>query len=373
MPSLLFIFGTRPEAIKLAPLIHQAKESGRFSINVCSTGQHQEMLQQVLDFFHLTPDYNLRLMQRNQTLNDIAACTMQSLGNLIKEVKPDLVIVQGDTTTTMIGALTAFYHRIPVAHIEAGLRSNVRFSPYPEEVNRILATHLSDYHFAPTDRAGSNLVKEGIPQQTIYVVGNTVVDALLMGLEEIKKMSMEEIDPLLKKIGPSKKMILVTGHRRESFGAPLENICHALSDIARDERVEIVYPVHLNPNVREPVFGILGSRENIHLIEPVDYPAMIYLMNKSYIILTDSGGIQEEAPSLYKPVLVLREVTERTEGVDQGVTRIVGTSKENIVRETFALLNDPAHYGRMATGANPYGDGLASKRIIEVLARVLQA
>lgn len=369
MTKILFILGTRPEAIKLAPLIRQAKESERFATYVCSTGQHQEMLQQVLDFFHLTPDYNLNVMQRNQTLHDLASCILRSLGTVMEELKPDLVIVQGDTTTTMIGALTAFYHRIGVAHIEAGLRSNVRFSPYPEEVNRVLATHLSDYHFAPTERAADNLLKEGVSREKIYVVGNTVVDALLMGLREVSNMSLENINPALKGIDFSRKIILVTGHRRESFGGPFENICSALSDIALDERVEIVYPVHLNPHVRGPVFGMLSGRKNIHLIEPVDYPTMIYLMNRSHIILTDSGGVQEEAPSLRKPVLVLREVTERTEGVDQGVTKLVGTSRENIVRETFALLNDTSHYNRMATGDNPYGDGLASKRILEVLER----
>lgn len=370
MTKILFIFGTRPEAIKLAPLIYQAKESDRFAGYICSTGQHQEMLQQVLDFFHLTPDYDLNVMQRNQKLHDLASNILRSLGNLLEEVKPELVIVQGDTTTTMIGALTAFYKRISVAHIEAGLRSNVRFSPYPEEVNRVLATHISDYHFAPTKRAEDNLLKEGISNEKIYVVGNTVVDALLMGLHEISNMSMENFNPALKDFDFSKKIVLVTGHRRESFGRPFENICFALSEIAQDDRVEIIYPVHLNPNVREPVFRILGGRKNIHLIEPVDYPTMIYLMNKSFIILTDSGGVQEEAPSLCKPVLVLREVTERTEGVDQGVTKLVGTSKENILRETFALLNDPKHYNSMSTGDNPYGDGLASKRILEILEHV---
>lgn len=367
MTRILFIFGTRPEAIKMAPLIYQAKKSDLFSVYICSTGQHQEMLQQVLDFFHLEPDYNLNLMQRNQTLHDLASSILKSLGRVMEEIKPELVIVQGDTTTTMIGALTSFYHKISVAHIEAGLRSNIRFSPYPEEVNRIVATHLSDYHFAPTERAAQNLLKEGISQEKIYIVGNTVVDALMLGLREISAMSIEDFAPTLADIDFSKKILLVTGHRRESFGMPFKNICAALLEIAQDNRVEIVYPVHLNPQVKEPVFEMLGGRKNIHLITPLDYPAMIYLMNKSYIILTDSGGVQEEAPSLCKPVLVLREVTERTEGVDQGVTKLVGISKDNIVRETFILLNDQKQYGQMATGKNPYGDGLASKRIIEVL------
>lgn len=372
MPKILFIFGTRPEAIKLAPLIHQAKESDSFAVYVCSTGQHQEMLQQVLDFFHLIPDYDLHLMQQNQTLHDLASYTLQSLATVMKEVKPDLVIVQGDTTTTLIGALTAFYCRISVAHIEAGLRSHVRFSPYPEEINRVLTTQLSDYHFAPTEQAASNLLKEGISHERIYVVGNTVVDALLIGLQKVRNINIENINPVLKDIDFSRKILLVTGHRRESFGRPLENICYALSEIAQDDRVEIIYLVHLNPHVKEHVFRILDSRRNIHLIEPVDYSTMIYLMNRSYIILTDSGGVQEEAPSLRKPVLVLREVTERVEGVEQGVAKLVGTSKENIVRETFALLSDLNYYNKMATGDNPYGDGLASKRILKVLKHVLE-
>jgi UDP-N-acetylglucosamine 2-epimerase (non-hydrolysing) len=369
MQKILFIFGTRPEAIKLAPLIHQAKELNHFTTYVCSTGQHQEMLQQVLDFFHITPDYELNLMRPNQTLSDLASSIMRSLGMVMDEVKPDLVLVQGDTTTTMIGALTAFYRRISVAHIEAGLRSYERFSPYPEEVNRVLTTQLSDYHFAPTERAAKSLYHEGISHEKVFVVGNTVVDALLMGLQEVEKMRIDDLNPKLKNIDFSKKIILVTGHRRESFGKPLEEICSALGEIARDDRVVIIYPVHLNPNVRGPVFDKLGGNKNIHLIEPVDYPTMISLMNRSYIILTDSGGVQEEAPSLRKPVLVMREVTERTEGVDQGVTRLVGTSKEVIIRETLALLNNLDHYNHMATGINPYGDGLASKRILEVLGR----
>jgi len=373
LARILFIFGTRPEAIKLAPLVYQAREADGITAYMCSTGQHQEMLQQVLDFFSLTPDYNLNLMQRDQTLHGLAAYILGAVGTVMEEVKPDLVVVQGDTTTTMIGALTAFYHRISVAHVEAGLRSNVKFSPYPEEVNRILTTRLSDYHFAPTERAASNLLKEGVSHEKIYVVGNTVVDALLMGLRKVSNMSIEDINPALKNIDFSRRVLLITGHRRESFGKPLENICYALGEIAQDDRVEVIYPVHLNPHVREPVFGILGGRKNVHLIEPVDYPTMIYLMSRSYIILTDSGGVQEEAPSLCKPVLVLREVTERTEGVDQGVTRLVGTSKEAIVRETFALLNDLDHYKQMATGDNPYGDGLASKRILEVLESVFEA
>ncbi|HTG00858.1 MAG TPA: UDP-N-acetylglucosamine 2-epimerase (non-hydrolyzing) [Nitrospirota bacterium] len=366
-PRLLIILGTRPEAIKLAPVIRQAKASGWCDARVCSTGQHQEMLRQVLDFFHLVPDYDLHLMQPNQSLTELAASALRSLGAVMEEAKPDVVMVQGDTTTTMVGALAAFYRRISVAHVEAGLRSHVRFSPYPEEINRVLTTHLADYHFAPTERAAENLRREGIDPEKIHVVGNTVVDALLMGLPEVDAMNIGETNPALKNVDFSKKVILVTGHRRESFGGPFESICHALCDIAAEERIEIIYPVHLNPNVREPVFRILGNKKNVHLIDPVDYPTMIYLMNKCFLILTDSGGVQEEAPSLRKPVLVMREVTERTEGVERGVTRLVGTNRDVIVRETAALLNDPVHYSRMATGDNPYGDGRTSQRILEVL------
>jgi UDP-N-acetylglucosamine 2-epimerase (non-hydrolysing) len=338
---------------------------------ICSTGQHREMLRQVLDFFSIKLDYDLDLMKPNQKLNELTANILIGLDNIVEKSNPDLIVVQGDTTTSLIGAMTAFYHKIKIAHIEAGLRTNNRYSPFPEEINRVLTTHLSDYHFAPTERARLNLLHEGIQPERIHVVGNTVIDALLMGLNCIKDHNAERMDVQLKHIDFSKHIILVTGHRRESFGKPFKNICVALRKIAEDDRVEIIYPVHLNPNVRKPVFSILGNKNNINLIEPVDYPTMIYLMNKSHIIITDSGGIQEEAPSLKKPVLVVREVTERTEGVEAGVTKIVGTYPKRIIEETFKLINNPREYERMTTSRNPYGDGYASMRIVDILERIL--
>lgn len=371
MKSVIFIFGTRPEAIKLAPLIHQMKRSNVFNPIICSTGQHREMLRQILGFFNLSLDYDLDLMKHNQKLNELTANILLSLDPVIEEIKPDLVIIQGDTTTSLAGALTAFYHKIKVAHIEAGLRSQNRYSPFPEEINRILTTRLSDYHFTPTHLAKENLLQEGIQAENTFVVGNTVIDALFMGLDNIEGLSLEKIDPQLTDIDFSKRIVLVTGHRRESFGKPLKEICYALNEIALDDRVEIIYPVHLNPNVRKTVFSILGGKNNIHLIEPVNYPAMIYLMSRSYIILTDSGGVQEEGPSLKKPVLVMREVTERIEGVNAGVTKLVGTSSKKIIGETLNLLNFPNAYNNMVSGDNPYGDGLSSRRIVEILERVI--
>jgi len=329
------------------------------------------MLRQVLDFFDIDLDYDLDIMKQNQKLSELTANILLGLEPIMSDAKPDLVIVQGDTTTSFVGTLMAYYQRVPVAHVEAGLRSGNLYSPFPEEGNRIIATHLSSFHFAPTTNARENLLREGVSKEKIHVVGNTVIDALFMGLNKTQEMKIESIDPQLSRIDFSKHIILVTGHRRESFGQPFQEICDALNVIAQDNRVEIVYPVHLNPNVREPVFSMLGNKHNVHLIEPVNYPAMVYLMSKSYIILTDSGGVQEEAPSLKKPVLVMRDVTERTEGVDVGVTRIVGTNSQRIVKETFNLLNDSREYDAMATGNNPYGDGLASARIVRILEDIL--
>jgi len=371
MKKAIILFGTRPEAIKLAPLIIRLRSSTKISSIVCSTGQHREMLHQVLEFFGLTLDYDLNLMKSNQKLHELTANILMELEPLFEEVKPDIVIVQGDTTSCFAGALSAFYNKIKIAHIEAGLRSNNRYSPFPEEINRILTTHLSDYHFAPTIKARDWLINEGIDDKRVFVVGNTVIDALLMGLEKIQGLGPDHFMHNFNEIDFSKRVILVTGHRRESFGKPFQDICEALKKIANEDRVEIVYPVHLNPNVRAPVFSILGDKKNIHLINPVTYQAMVYLMNNAYIILTDSGGIQEEAPSLKKPVLVMREVTERTEGIEAGVTKIVGTNIKRIVDETRKLLNNRLYYESMATGQNPYGDGNSSIRIVELLENIL--
>ena len=307
--KLLFIFGTRPEAIKMAPLIKELEGSHLFRVFVCVTGQHREMLDQVLEFFNIKPDYDLNLMKPNQSLIDITARGLTSLDPIINNISPDFIFVQGDTTSVLIGALAGYYCKIPVVHIEAGLRSGNMYSPFPEEGNRKVAGHLSYIHFAPTERAKENLIFEGIKNH-VYVVGNTVIDALFLGLGIISSRSENHFIELFNDIDFSKKLILVTGHRRESFGKPFEDICNALKEIAERFRdVEIIYPVHLNPNVQEPVKRILNKTPNIHLIKPQNYPSLIWLMNKSTIVLTDSGGIQEEAPSLGKPVLVMRDVT----------------------------------------------------------------
>jgi len=363
----LFIFGTRPEAIKLAPLIVKLKDIG--DVQVCVTGQHREMLDQVLRFFSIVPNYNLNIMVKNQNLFTVTIKSLKLLEKVIEESRPDLIIVQGDTTTAFAGALAGFYNKIKVAHIEAGLRSFHKFSPFPEETNRVLVSHIADYHFAPTEKAKENLLRESISEENIFVVGNTVIDALFMGLDTVNRNERRFYD-YFAFLDFSKRIILVTGHRRESFGKPFENICYALKEIARDN-VEIVYPVHLNPNVRGHVYPILSGIKNIHLVEPLEYPYLIWLMSKSYIILTDSGGIQEEAPSLGKPVLVMRDVTERTEGIDAGTALIVGTDMKKIFDATRMLLTDKREYRKMARRKNPYGDGKSSKRISTVIKRLL--
>jgi len=369
--KLLFIFGTRPEAIKMAPLIKAFQKEISFEIKICVTAQHRQMLDQVLDFFDIKPDYDLNMMKSNQSLFDITANVLKGLEKILEGYKPDLIFVQGDTTTAFVGALAGFYKKIKVAHIEAGLRSHNKYSPFPEEINRVLIGHLADYHFSPTERAKENLIKEGI-KENIFVVGNTVIDALFLGLNIIKHKGEEEYLDYFNFINFSKKIILVTGHRRESFGEPFENICNALKEIAENYKdVEIVYPVHLNPNVRKPVNRILNGIDNIYLIEPLSYPYLIWLINKSYLILTDSGGIQEEAPSLGKPVLVMREVTERVEGIEAGTAKLVGTSKDKIISEVVNLLTNKEEYDKMAKAINPYGDGKASVGIIDILKSIL--
>jgi UDP-N-acetylglucosamine 2-epimerase (non-hydrolysing) len=363
----LFIFGTRPEAIKMAPLITNLEKIG--SVQVCVTGQHRDMLDQVLEFFSIVPDYDLNIMVKNQSLFTVTIKSMKLLERVLDESKPDLIIVQGDTTTAFVGALAGFYKKIRIAHVEAGLRSFNKSSPFPEEMNRTLVGHIADYHFAPTKKAQDNLIKESIPAKNIFVVGNTVIDALLMSMDIIKRDEKDFYD-YFKFIDYSKKIILVTGHRRESFGKPFENICYALKELAR-EHVEIVYPVHLNPNVRGHVYPLLSGIKNIHLIDPLDYPYLIWLMNRSYLILTDSGGIQEEAPTLGKPVLVLRDVTERTEGIKAGTGILVGTNKKKIIDSTRMLLSNTVAYRKMAQRRNPYGDGKASLRIRDIVKKLM--
>jgi UDP-N-acetylglucosamine 2-epimerase (non-hydrolysing) len=363
--KILFILGTRPEAIKLAPLILQLQKEKEFQISICNTGQHLDMLNQVLTFFNIVPEYNLALMQPGQTLFDISSKGLTKLQNTLDDFQPDLTIVQGDTTTAFIGALASFYKKIKVAHIEAGLRSGNKWSPYPEEINRKIAGVISDLHFAPTKGAYENLRKENI-NDNVYITGNTVIDALLLVSEKIK--NNDEAFKQFDFIDPDKKLLLVTGHRRESFGEPFKNICTALAEIAeRRNDIQIVYPVHLNPMVQQPVKKILSGKKNIFIIDPVDYPSMIWLLNKCYLVLTDSGGIQEEAPSLGKPILVLRDVTERQEGIDAGTAMLVGTDKQKIIEQTIDLLDNKQSYHQMAQAKNPYGDGSSSKQIIEIL------
>ncbi|WP_294733586.1 non-hydrolyzing UDP-N-acetylglucosamine 2-epimerase [uncultured Flavobacterium sp.] len=365
MKKILFLFGTRPEAIKMAPLIKQFSQMEQFTVKVGITAQHREMLDQVLDFFDITPDYDLNVMLPNQTLHQLTATLITRITNdiLLKE-SFDLVFVQGDTTTVLAASLAAFYQKIEVAHIEAGLRSHNMYSPFPEEINRALTSKLATYHFCPTEHAKNNLLAEGITKN-LYVTGNTVIDALLLG---IKRTDDTTLSTTFKKIDFSKKVILVTCHRRENFGEPFNGICKALVTIADNYKddVEIVYPVHPNPNVKAAAHNQL-VRDNIKLINPLGYNELIWMMNKSSFILTDSGGIQEEAPSLGKPILVMREVTERTEGVDAGTAILVGSNPTKIVNEAKALLDDNDHYNSIATATNPYGDGTASEKVFTIL------
>ncbi|HLF51753.1 non-hydrolyzing UDP-N-acetylglucosamine 2-epimerase [Flavobacterium sp.] len=368
MKKILFLFGTRPEAIKMAPLIKCFSGDEHFEVKVGVTAQHREMLDQVLSFFEIKVDYDLNIMTPNQTLHQLTADLISRITNeiLLKE-HFDFVFVQGDTTTVLAAAMAAFYQKIKVIHIEAGLRSHDMNSPFPEEMNRVLTSKLAAIHFCPTENSKQNLVSENI-KDNVFVVGNTVIDALFSGLEKIKTSSEKELLEKYNFIDFSKKIILVTCHRRENFGKPFEEICDALIEISNqfDETVEIVYPVHLNPNIKDVAHKKL-NRKNIQLIAPLDYPELIWMMNKSSIILTDSGGIQEEAPSLGKPVLVLREVTERTEGVDAGTAILVGSSKEKILLETTKLLTDLSYYNLISKASNPYGDGTTSDKIKKIV------
>ncbi|MFN3605512.1 MAG: non-hydrolyzing UDP-N-acetylglucosamine 2-epimerase [Leptonema sp. (in: bacteria)] len=377
MKKILLIFGTRPEAIKFAPLYWEFKKyDSIFNTKVCVTAQHRQMLDQVLDFFGIFPEYDLNLMKTNQTLFDITTNCLKEIEKVFDDFKPDMIFVQGDTTSAFVGALAAFYKKIQISHVEAGLRSHNKYSPFPEEINRVLVGRLADYHWAPTRLAKKNLFSEGI-KKNVFIVGNTVIDALWMGLKKIEKDDKlrNDIQSFFNSkicFQDDKKILLVTGHRRESFGIGFENICLALKDIAlKYKDFSIVYPVHLNPNVREPVNRILGNINNVYLLEPLDYPYLIWLLSKSYLVLTDSGGIQEEAPSLGKPVLVMREVTERTEGIEAGTAMLVGTEKKNIVDSVSLLIENKKRYETMSKAINPYGDGKASKKIVKKLTKIL--
>jgi UDP-N-acetylglucosamine 2-epimerase (non-hydrolysing) len=388
MKKILLIFGTRPEAIKLAPVIKELSVHGSsFEVKVCITAQHREMLDQVLTIFDIVPDHDLDIMTTNQDLFEVTTQSLNGLKDVLLEERPDIVLIQGDTTTSFAASLAAYYLQIPVGHIEAGLRTYIKYSPFPEEKNRHLTTSLADFHFAPTQGAKDNLLKENVLEERIWVTGNTVIDALLSIVSgqqsDIRQKELNEYFKTTWNLNlPSDtdsrtntndyKLILVTGHRRESFGEGFENICLALKEIAeRNPDVAIVYPVHFNPNVQQPVKTILNGRPHIHLIEPLEYEQFVYLMTKSHLILTDSGGIQEEAPSLEKPVLVMRNTTERLEGIQAGTAKLVSTDKEKIVEETQKLLDDPKSYKKMSKTTNPYGDGKAAKRIVDILRNCL--
>lgn len=362
--KVVTIFGTRPEAIKMAPVVLQLRKFPQFfETTVAVTAQHREMLDQVLDLFHIKPDYDLDIMKSGQTLFDITARALSGLTQVISEVQPDIVLVHGDTTTTFVGALAAFYHQVVVGHVEAGLRTHQKYSPYPEEMNRRLAGVLTDLHFAPTENAYRNLRNEAVPDKDIFITGNTVIDALLQTVRPDYKFthpSLETIDFV------NKRIVLVTTHRRENLGEPMRQCYAALRRIIEEyDDVEIIFPMHRNPKVREVVVAELGECQRVKLIEPLDYEPFANLMARVHLILTDSGGIQEEAPSLGKPVLVLRDTTERPEAIEAGTVKLVGTREEDVYRETKLLLDDQTEYSRMANAVNPYGDGIASERIIK--------
>lgn len=376
MKKVLLVFGTRPEAIKMAPLVNEFKRhSEQFETKVCVTGQHREMLDQVLDLFQIVPDYDLNIMKPNQDLYDVTSRVLLGMRNVLKEVKPDVVFVHGDTTTSMAAALSAFYQQIPVAHVEAGLRTGNIYSPWPEEMNRSITGRIATFNFAPTMCSKSNLLKENVNEKSILVTGNTIIDALQWVVNKMEYDSRlrndvkHEVNLLgydTDRLGFGRRMVLITGHRRENFGDGFLNICHAIGALAlKYPKVDFVYPMHLNPNVRKPVMKILGNDiPNVFLIEPLQYLQFVYLMEKSYIVLTDSGGIQEEAPGLGKPVLVMRDTTERPEAVEAGTVALVGADRERIEQSVSSLLDDNVLYGKMSKAVNPYGDGNACKRIV---------
>ena len=367
--KVLSVFGTRPEAIKMAPVVQALAADGAIEARVCVTAQHRQMLDQVLDIFRIRPDFDLDLMKPGQDLSDITSNVLLGMRNVFSTWKPDIVLVHGDTTTTLAASLSAYYAKVRVGHVEAGLRTHNKYSPWPEEMNRQITGSLTDLHFAPTERAHANLIGEGTAPDTIHITGNTVIDALLDVVARVRTDDdlKRKFESQFSFVDGQKKLVLVTGHRRENFGAGFENICLSLADIARRGDVQVVYPVHLNPNVQEPVRRILSDVAGVHLIEPLDYLPFVYLMDRSTLVITDSGGIQEEGPWLGKPVLVMRDTTERPEAVEAGTVKLVGTDRATIVREANRLLNDPVAYESMARAHNPYGDGKAAARIRNIL------
>jgi len=361
--KVLSVFGTRPEAIKMAPIVRLLSQTEGIDSKVCVTAQHRQMLDQVLELFRIKPDFDLDLMRGGQSLAQLTAGIFTYLDPILAELRPDWVLAVGDTTTVVTTCQLAFYHRIKFGHVEAGLRTHNKWHPYPEEINRRLATTMADLHFAPTKWSQGNLLREGVEEKDIFVTGNPVIDALKFVLEQETPQEILEVLATYKE----KRIVLVTAHRRENFGKPMENICHALKELVNRNDIQIIYPVHLNPNVQEPVKRIRGDAKNITLLPPLDYLPLVHLMKHATLILTDSGGIQEEAPAFGIPVLVLRETTERPEGVDAGTLKLVGTETSHIIQEAKLLLEDESEYGKMAKASNPYGDGHAAERIVEVL------
>lgn len=378
MKKILIVFGTRPEAIKMAPLVKEfQKSSTHFETKVCVTAQHREMLDQVLNLFDIIPEYDLNIMKAGQDLYDVTSNVLQGIKDVLNEFEPDIVFVHGDTSTTFAAALASFYQQIKVAHVEAGLRTGNIYSPWPEEANRQLTTQITAFHFAPTSTSKNNLLQENVEEQNIIITGNTVIDALFLALNKIKnnskleKQIIHELSENNYQLNDTQKIILVTGHRRENHGQGFINICMALKEIAlKNPNFDIVYPVHLNPNVQKPVKELLSNIENIYLISPLQYEQFIYMMDKSYFIITDSGGVQEEAPSLGKPVLVMRDSTERPEAVDAGTVKLVGTNPALIIFEAQKLIDDSGAYEIMSKASNPYGDGHACKKIINFLEEI---
>lgn len=376
----MLVFGTRPEAIKMAPLVKEfQKYPKEFETIVCVTGQHREMLDQVLHIFDIRPDYDLNIMKKEQDLYDVTARVLTGMRDVLKEVQPDVVLVHGDTTTSTAAALAAFYQQIPVGHVEAGLRTHNIYSPWPEEMNRLITGRIATYHFSPTLLSQQNLLDEGIKEEAITVTGNTVIDALYMVVDKIKRdksldiqleVSLEEAGYDVKRLNKDRSLVLITGHRRENFGNGFIHMCQAIKTLTEKyPQVDFVYPMHLNPNVRQPIYEVFGAARlsNMFFIEPLEYLSFIYLMEKSTIVLTDSGGIQEEAPGLGKPVLVMRNTTERPEALEAGTVKLVGTDYHKILNEVSALLDEPEYYDRMSKAVNPYGDGEACKRIINTI------
>jgi len=366
--------GTRPEGIKLAPVVELLKEqSGTFKFKICSTGQHKEMLDQVFSFFEINPDYDLNLMTEDQSLGYLSSRILNKMNEVLDSANPDVILIQGDTTTAFLTALSGFYRGVKVGHVEAGLRTYDKYNPFPEEINRQLISRVADFHFAPTRKAYDNLINENINNQNIVITGNTIVDAILWSIKKIlKNKKTLENEELFKRLDKKRKIILVTMHRRESFGKDIENVCRALKVISTNySGIQIVYPVHFNPNVRKPVFELLGKVDNIKLIDPLDYESFLWLMSRSYFIITDSGGVQEEAPALKKPVLVIRKKTERMESLNMGISRLVGTETKNIIENVSELLDNENSYKKMISNKNPYGDGHAAEKILSFISKRL--